>query len=102
MKTIGTIKAYGENLRLVLDSYKGGARAIRVVHDDEELGEEPYGVLTVNLPGTALGEDEILVKTWSENEPFRAPALASGLFEDTGRRVPTGFVAAEIWRLHLQ
>lgn len=100
MKNIGTIEAYGKPLRLQLDKYRGGATAIRIVGDDEEFGgEEPWGVLTVNIPGTPLAQDEILVKTWSENEPFRAPALATGLFEDTGRRIPSGFVLAEVWKL---
>jgi ABC-type lipoprotein release transport system permease subunit len=59
---------------------------------------EPLMRLTVCIEGSNLQPGEILVKTWSENEPFIAPILALGLFEDTGRRVPSGFVEAQVWR----
>lgn len=91
---IGTIKAYGEELRLILERYRNGRSAIRM---ESGIGE-PYGVLTVNIPEAVLATEEILVKTWAENEPFRAPALASGLFKDTGRRIRIEFVDAEVWK----
>lgn len=98
--TIGTITAHGKDLQLMLNRYKGGAMVIQLVGFNEEFGyEEPWGDLTTNIPGLQLGEGEILVKTWGENEGFRAPALASGLFADTGRRVRTGYAVAEIWRI---
>jgi len=62
---------------------------------------ERYTVITVNLPGAhyQLSTDEVFVKTWSENEPLVPALLASGLFEDTGLREPTGFVQAQVWRM---
>ena len=60
---------------------------------------ETYATLTVNIPCTILEKDEILVKTWSENEPITDFLRNSEFFEDTGKRVPTGFVEAEIWRI---
>jgi hypothetical protein len=57
------------------------------------------GVLTCNLPGERLGDGEFFVKTWSENEELAKTAMNSGLFVDTGRRVPTGFVEAQVWKL---
>lgn len=93
---IGTIRAYDENLNLVTDRYSQNHRlAIQVVSEDGE----PFGVLTTNLPNVQLAADEIIVKTIDENEPMREPALASGLFEDTGRRVQSGFSQFEVWRL---
>lgn len=55
--------------------------------------------LTVNLPGYHLGDGEFFVKTWSENELIIDDIRKSGLFENTGRRVKTGFVEAEVWRV---
>ena len=75
--------------------YGNGRLAIQLV--DAET-EEPIANLTVNLPDEELAEGEFFVKTWSENQPIAAAALASGLFQDTGRRVPTGFVEAQVWR----
>lgn len=47
-----------------------------------------------------LGADEILVKTWSENEPFVKSLLSSGFFEDTGRRIEVSqWCEAAIWKL---
>ena len=47
----------------------------------------------------SVAEDEFCVKTWSENEVLVAPMLATGLFEDAGRRVPSGHVVAPVWRI---
>jgi len=59
---------------------------------------EPYCTLTVNIPGTFLEKDEVLIKTWSENEPIANFLRNGDIFEDTGKRVRTGYVRAEIWR----
>lgn len=100
MATIGTIRVDDQDLDLIRGAYPyGGATSIRLIGNDEDGCPSPWGCLTVNIPGTDLASNEVLVKTWSENEQFRGPALASGLFADTGRRIRTGFVAAEVWRL---
>ena len=93
---IGSLHAYGQELDIHTDCYRNKRLALHFLQPDEG---EAYGVLTVNIPEASIGPDEILVKTWSENEPFREPALATGLFRDTGRRVPTGCVMAEAWQL---
>lgn len=58
----------------------------------------PEAKLTVCIPGTVLLPGEYLIKTWAENEPLAAAVLATGVFEDTGRRVGTGHVEAQVWR----
>jgi hypothetical protein len=62
-------------------------------------GNEHYTVLTVNIRPNDCKSDEIIVKMYSENEHLRAPLLTLGLFEDTGKRIESGFVQCEIWRL---
>ena len=95
MKITGTkIFAYGEEIEMKETQYRNKRAAIQLV--SAETGE-PYGMLTVNIPEFPLDEEEILVKAWSENEPYRAPALATGLFQDTGKRAPAGFTEAEVW-----
>jgi hypothetical protein len=71
----------------------GGGQAVTLWHE-----EEPFGTLTTNIDGAPLEPGEFCVKTWSENEPVWPVALASGHFVDTGKRVPTGFVEAQVWR----
>jgi hypothetical protein len=61
-----------------------------------------YTILTVVLdPHPVCAPDEIVVKTWSENERCSKALLAMNppLFEDTGKRYPTGFVQAQVWRI---
>lgn len=60
---------------------------------------EPYGKLTVNLSDIKLKDTEICVKGWAENEKLIEAARATGYFKDTGRRIKTGFVEAEVWEV---
>jgi hypothetical protein len=83
-------------VKLSWDHYRSG-KAIAIM--GTTLDGEPFSVLTVNMPGYHLGENEIIVKTWSENEQFAIAARESGYFEQTGRTVPTGYVEASIWKI---
>lgn len=75
----------------------GGAIAIQLVADDEPT--EPMATFSTNLVPYGVSCDEFCVKTWSENEVFVAPMLSTGLFEDTGKRVPSGYVVSPVWRI---
>ena len=90
---------YGQAAILVGRYPVGGAIAIQLV-DDESLSK-PLATFTTNIVPyvAAVAEDEFCVKTWNENEVFVAPMLDTGLFEDTGRRVPSGYVVAPVWRI---
>lgn len=93
-----TVNLFGEiyKVSFCLEKYQNGGRvALRAILDNRE----PFGMLTVNIPEARIGDGEIIVKTWSENEPLAEAALASGLFIDTGKRIPTGHVFAQVWRL---
>lgn len=59
----------------------------------------PFSTLTVNIPEVVLGEREILVKVWSENADVSKAVLAYPMFRDTGARIHTGFVHAQIWEV---
>jgi hypothetical protein len=91
---IGTITLFGETVNIIEARYTDGAPAILL--EDEDGG--PYATFSTNFDGANLADGEVLVKTWSENDMLRQPMLDTGLFEDTGRRVPNGFVNAEVWR----
>lgn len=73
----------------------GGARAIVLTMDDDN--DMPFGTMTVNVPGYIPPPNCVLVKTWSENT-WAKDLLGQG-FEDTGVRVPTGHVEAEVWKV---
>lgn len=85
-----TITAWGEKRRLVLGPlgrYQNGRLGLAFLEDDE-----PYGMLTVNLPDAHLNEGELFIKDWSENEPLVAALIEAGWLVPTGREVQSGFV----------
>lgn len=90
---------YGSATILVGRYPAGGAIAIQLVADDEPM--EPMATFSTNLAprGAQVCCDEFCVKTWSENEVLVAPMLSTGLFEDTGKRVPSGYVVSPVWRI---
>ena len=94
------VAACGQKFSTVFDvgKYTQNNRAsIELVMDNAE--HDPFCILTCNLNHVPLKDREIIVKTWSENEETSRCALASGLFRDTGKRVSTGFVQAQIWEV---
>jgi len=90
---------YGSASILVGRYPAGGAIAIQLVANDEPA--EPMATFSTNLVscGAQVSCDEFCVKTWSENEVLVAPMLSTGLFEDTGKRVPSGYVVSPVWRI---
>ncbi|MFN4267060.1 MAG: hypothetical protein ACK4F8_15080 [Aquabacterium sp.] len=98
---IGTVQTQFGQIHAEVGRYpKGGAIYVQF-YTHAEGYPEPFLTLSTNiLPvGGGLGSDELCVKTWSENEPFIEDIFNSGWFEDTGRKVASGFVRAPIWRL---
>jgi hypothetical protein len=92
---IGHIQTNFGLATVITSTYQhGGATAIVMELQDGE----PLCTLSVNIEGVKLPEGTFLAKTWSENAEIAKAALDSGLFEDTGKRVPTGFVEAQVWR----
>ena len=77
--------------------YENGRLAI-VAYD--ELGAL-FGKLTVNVPDVKLAENEVVVKTYSENEPWAMQAVRAmvGKLVPTGRIVPVGRTSCPVYRL---
>lgn len=92
---VGTLKHQEEKITITYHTYPNNSPALQL----NDASGEYYATLTVNVPDTKLEKDEILIKTWSENEKIAKTALDSGLFIDTGKRVKTGCVEAQIWKL---
>jgi hypothetical protein len=90
---------YGQAAIVVGRSIEGGVITIQLV--DAKNPAEPLATFSTHLVacGATQADDEFCVKTWHENEALVAPMLASGLFEDTGRRVPTRVVVSPVWRI---
>lgn len=65
---------------------------------DDETGEQ-VACATVNLPEHDLQANEIIVKTWSENEGMLEFLVRNHIAGDTGRDISTGFVKARVCKL---
>lgn len=98
LKHLADITVDGEQLALgVVGRYPNGRMAIGA----EDKDGCAYGVLSVNLPNAELEKNEFCVKNWSESMEFADKAYATGLFSDTGKTIPTGWVKAPVWRLNI-
>ena len=98
---IGQVATLDREFAIYVGRYPiGGALAVQL-HGHGPLGEPDQIVFSTNIAAHAAGlaVNEFFAKTWSENECLIEPMLDTGLFEQTGRLVPTGFVFAPVWRI---
>jgi len=80
--------------------YADNTLALELHAMEEGRPVEPFSTLTVRVKNTdPMQSDEICVRLYGDNELFRTPMLASGLFADTRKRVAVGFAEVEIWQL---
>lgn len=61
---------------------------------------EPIATATVNLPDVEMEEDEVAVKTYSENEGMLEALLEAGVVTELVRFEYSGFVTIPIYKLH--
>ena len=100
LRFIGHIETPWGGATILVGRYPtGGAIALQLVVTADP--SEPIATFSSNLvpSGANLAANEFCVKTWSENEDLVAPMYLTGLFEDTGKRVPSGHVASPVWRI---
>ena len=101
MKTIGTAATPLGEATIEIGRYpKGGAIYIQLYRIDEDGCPCPM-TFSVNLKsyGCELADNEFNAMTWNGNDILVESVMATGLFEDTGRKFRSGFVVSPIWRL---
>ena len=84
-------------VEIVPKKYVGSNRMALIMLD--ALDGEPVTTITVNIPEAPLDDDEIIVKNYSENEGMLEFLVESGLVEDTGKFIQTGFVIVNIVKM---
>jgi hypothetical protein len=85
-----TIKHFGRSITVSVHAqqyYRGNGLAVRLI--DESDGED-YAMVSVNIEGLTLKDDEFVFKTYSENEGLLEGLLAAGVVEQTGRSESLG------------
>ena len=94
---IGEVYFRGKALEILKETYYSNERPAIILH--EKGDPAPYATLTTNMIHESLEDGEFFVKDWTENEEIAAHILEfAGLFEDTGKTVPSGHVEVPIWR----
>jgi len=87
----------GQECTLRKSKYQeGGSTALYLV--DSQTGE-PVVMATVNMPEISLGENEVLIKDYSENKGILKTLIDARILEDTGKRVPAGYTEVAICKL---
>jgi len=90
------IRFRGQNCPIQLTKYAHGNPALLIL--DEESGQR-IAVASVNLPRGQVGEGEIAIKDWSENEGMLAALIEAGVVSQPLREVLSGFVKIPICTL---
>lgn len=80
-------------------AYVGSPLALELWFKGQLPFWEPYTDLTKNVRPNECLPDEVIVKSYEENEHLRDQLLALGYFLDTGKRIQSGFAELEIWQL---
>lgn len=93
---IGEVELYDEMRYVINETYQTGMRTALIILDADG---EVYTNATVNLPGEVLGDGEIFIKNYSENEGVLDALIDAGIVEDTGRRVHSGFAEIPVAKL---
>jgi len=75
--------------------YDNGRPAIQLM----TKGPAPLAVITVNFPEEEMTSNEAAMKIGQENKILAKAWYDTGWFEDTGRRVRSGFCAYPIWKV---
>jgi hypothetical protein len=99
--TTVTINFLGEKITLRLVSHTYGNNGRVAIQAVDHQTDEPFGTVSVNIPEVCLENDEVCIKTWSENE-MRVPQVLAELKDKlipTGREVRTGFVSAPVYKI---
>jgi len=89
-----------EECRLVLREYHDGTPALCI---ESVEWPEPVATVSSNLGDhmqACLGEDEIFVKTYSENEGIYDDLIAAGVLTDCGKSAFNGFADFPIAKIN--
>ncbi|WP_435008078.1 DUF4313 domain-containing protein [Tundrisphaera lichenicola] len=76
--------------------YDNGRPALQLV--DAEDGS-PIAKATVNLPDVPLGKNQVLIKSYAENEGLLEALTEAGVVKPTGQTVRSGFVEIPVCEL---
>jgi hypothetical protein len=81
---------------VLLERYENGRAALRLV---DVADHSPVARATVNRPDVLLGEDEVLIKDYSENAGILDALERAGVLQRTGQTIASGYAMLIVARL---
>ena len=85
-----TVQVFGIDCVVQLNRYRDSGRLALILLEKE--AREEMTVATVNMPEIFLQSEEVLLKTWSENEGVLEALQEAGVVEPTGLTYRSGYV----------
>lgn len=99
MQLLKKVKYKDWNCNLHKSYYEHGKRVALCLID--AVDGEPVSTCTVNLPDEPLGDGEVFIKDYSENEGMVEFLVKEGIVELTGREIRSGYASIPICKLLL-
>jgi len=93
---LGVVTFQNWRCNVVRDQYSNGRHSLQLFDCDSG---HPVGRATVNIPEYPLGEREVIIKDYAENEGMLEALVGSGIVETSGQLVMVGFAAGHVCRL---
>lgn len=93
---------WGEYNGMLMKGRYGNGRIALFVAEPGYPDSEMIGVATVNLPDIELADDEVAIKTYSENEGVEKALEPTGILKEKVREVQTGYVTVPIYKIDMK
>lgn len=94
MKQIGKCTFAGYKCAVLLRQYESGANALQLVRDNK--WRDHVAIATVNLVDFMPEENQVLIKSWSENAGMQEALVKAGIIGPALARITCGFTAATL------
>jgi len=96
------VNLHGKELKANFHQYNNGRLAIELTCNDEGY-EERWTVATINIPEIKLGENQVIIKNYSENEGVLDALIEAGIVSKPINFVQiSGFVHAPVCELEVE
>jgi hypothetical protein len=95
-KTIRRMKWNDFNCNVVRNSYSNGRIALQLFDSEDGM---PVATATVNIPEYDLKEDQVLIKSWSENAGLADALVREGFIGPEISKVNAGHAYATLHKL---
>lgn len=77
--------------------YSNGRLAIELIDTEDGM---PFTTATINIPEEPLGDDEVIIKTYSENEGLEQVLVQADIITEKVRYVSSGFISAPVYKVN--